>query len=152
MASEILRSAKAKNKKLVLPVDCVVASEFKNDATRKTVPVNAIPADMMGLDIGPETVRLFSGELTNAKTIVWNGPVGVFEMDNFALGTNALAKVLAECTSLGAVTVIGGGDSASAVKKAGVSGKMSHVSTGGGASLEFMEGKVLPGVAALTDK
>jgi len=152
MAAEILRAAKIKNKKLLLPVDCVAASEFSNEAARKTVPVNAIPADMMGLDIGPETVKLFSRELTNAKTIVWNGPVGVFEMENFAQGTNALAQVLAECTSRGAVTVIGGGDSASAVKKAGVSGKMSHVSTGGGASLEFMEGKVLPGVAALSEK
>jgi len=105
----------------------------------------------MGLDIGPKSIKLFSGELMKSKTIVWNGPMGVFEMDNFAKGTFAIAETLAKVTENGAVTVIGGGDSAAAISKAGLEEKVSHVSTGGGASLEFLEGKILPGVAALTD-
>lgn len=152
MAKEILADAEKKNKKLLLPVDTVVAQEFKNDAESKVVPRGGIPADMQGLDIGPKSIEAFSEELLKAKTIVWNGPMGVFEMDNFAKGTNAIAKILAEATEKGAVTIIGGGDSASAVKKAGVADKVSHISTGGGASLEFLEGKELPGITALTDK
>ncbi|HNT75465.1 MAG TPA: phosphoglycerate kinase [Anaerolineae bacterium] len=135
--------------KLVLPVDGVIANAFDNDAHSKVVPVTAIEPGWRMLDIGPETIAKYADILKTAKTVAWNGPMGVFEMANFAKGTFAIAEALAD---LNAVTVIGGGDSASAVKKAGVAAKMSHVSTGGGASLEFLEGKVLPGVAALQDK
>jgi phosphoglycerate kinase len=152
VAGKILADAKANGKKILLPVDDVVAREFKNDSPSKIVENGNIPADMMGLDIGPKTIALFSKELENAKTIVWNGPMGVFEMENFSKGTFAIAQALAKATANGATTIIGGGDSASAIKKAGLANKVSHVSTGGGASLEFLEGKVLPGVAALTEK
>lgn len=135
--------------KLVLPVDAVIADKFDAEANTQMVSVDAIPAGWRMLDVGPKTVELYKSTLAGAKLIVWNGPVGVFEMPKFAEGTFALAKLLAES---GAVTVIGGGDSASAVKKAGVAKQMTHVSTGGGASLEFLEGKELPGVAALLDK
>ena len=135
--------------KLVLPVDAVIADKFDAEANTQTVSVDAIPAGWRMLDVGPKTVELYKSTLAGAKLVVWNGPVGVFEMPKFAEGTFALAKLLAES---GAVTVIGGGDSASAVKKAGVAKQMTHVSTGGGASLEFLEGKELPGVAALLDK
>jgi len=135
--------------KLVLPVDAVVADAFDNAANIKTVAVDAVESGWRILDIGPETVKLFKGILASAKTVVWNGPMGVFEMPNFARGTFAIAETLAE---IDAISIIGGGDSASAIKKAGVADKVSHVSTGGGASLEFLEGKVLPGVAALQDK
>lgn len=135
--------------KLVLPVDAVIATEISDTAETQVVPVTAVPAGWKVLDIGPETVAKFKGILASAKTVVWNGPMGVFETAKFAEGTFAIARALAE---LSAITVIGGGDSASAVKKAGVASKMSHVSTGGGASLEFLEGLVLPGVAALQDK
>jgi phosphoglycerate kinase len=151
MAKDLLEKMKSSKMKFLLPVDVVVASEFKNDSPAETVSVDKIPSDKMGLDIGPETIKLFSDELMKSKTIVWNGPMGVFEMDNFAKGTFAIAKTLADTTENGAITVIGGGDSASAISKAGLEDKVSHVSTGGGASLEFLEGKVLPGVAALTD-
>ena len=134
-----------------MPVDVVVADEFKNDSPSNVVSVNEIPADKMGLDIGPETIKLFSEEILKAKTIVWNGPMGVFEMDNFAKGTNAIANTLVEATQNGSITIIGGGDSAAAISKAGLEDKVSHVSTGGGASLEFLEGKTLPGVAALSE-
>ncbi len=134
--------------KLVLPVDVVVADAFDNDANRKVVPVDAVEPGWRILDIGPQTVALFKEKLANAKTVVWNGPMGVFEMPNFARGTFEIAQILAD---LDAVTIIGGGDSASAVNQAGVADKVSHVSTGGGASLEFLEGKVLPGIAALQD-
>lgn len=135
--------------KLVLPVDAVIATEVSDAAETQVVPVTAVPAGWKVLDVGPETVAKFKGILASAKTVVWNGPMGVFETAKFAEGTFAIARALAE---LQAITVIGGGDSASAVKKAGVASKMSHVSTGGGASLEFLEGLALPGVAALQDK
>lgn len=152
LAGEVLEKAKKSGVKLLLPVDVVVASEINNDSPSSIVPIDQIPSDKMGLDIGPETINLFKQEIDSSKTIVWNGPMGVFEMDNFAVGTFAIAKSLADVTGDGAVTVIGGGDSAAAIAKAGLADKVSHVSTGGGASLEFLEGKKLPGVAALTDK
>ncbi len=151
LAKEVLKKSEQTKMKFLLPVDVVVASEFKNDSPSETVKVDNIPADKMGLDIGDETIKLFSDELLKSRTIVWNGPMGVFEMDNFAKGTFAIAKVLAEATKKGAITVIGGGDSAAAIAKAGLDGKVSHVSTGGGASLEFLEGKILPGVEALSN-
>ena len=134
--------------KLLLPVDTVVAKEFSNDAESMVVEDN-IPDGWMGLDIGPKTIEKYSEVLKGAKTVVWNGPMGVFEMPNFAKGTNAIAAVLAD---IDATTIIGGGDSVAAVNQAGLGEKMSHVSTGGGASMEFLEGKVLPGIAALNDK
>jgi phosphoglycerate kinase len=135
--------------KLILPVDAVIADKFAEDANTQVVDVDKIPAGWRMLDVGPKTLELYKRELDGAKLIVWNGPVGVFEMPKFAEGTFALARILAESK---ATTVIGGGDSASAVKKAGVAKQMTHVSTGGGASLEYLEGKELPGVAALMDK
>jgi 3-phosphoglycerate kinase len=149
LANEIMKKAKEKNVKLMLPVDVVVAKEFKNDTEFKTVPIDEIPADMMGMDMGQKSIEMFSEEIRKAKTVIWNGPMGVFEMENFKKGTEAIAKVMAE---IDATTIVGGGDSASAVEKAGLSSKMTHISTGGGASLEFLEGKVLPGIAAIDDK
>jgi phosphoglycerate kinase len=140
--------AKAGNK-LLLPVDAVIADKFDAEAATKVVPVDQVPAGWRIMDIGPKTIEAFKTALQGAKLIIWNGPMGVFEMPKFAEGTFAIARLLA---ASGATTVIGGGDSASAVKKAGVAKQMTHVSTGGGASLEFLEGKVLPGVAALQDK
>lgn len=151
LAKELLSKINSSKVKIFLPVDVVVASEFKNDSPSGIVSVNNIPSDKMGLDIGPESTKLFCDELMKSKTIVWNGPMGVFEMDNFAKGTFAVANALADATSTGAITVIGGGDSAAAIEKAGLKNKVSHVSTGGGASLEFLEGKILPGIAALND-
>jgi phosphoglycerate kinase len=151
LAQEVLAKAKNSNVKFLLPIDFMVADEFKNESTSKVVSADSIPSDKMGLDIGPESIKLFKQELESSKTIVWNGPMGVFEMDNFAKGTFAIAQVLADVTAKGAVTIIGGGDSAAAISKAGLEDKVSHVSTGGGASLEFLEGKVLPGVDALTN-
>ena len=135
--------------KLLLPVDAVIADKFEADANSKVVDVDKVPAGWRIMDIGPKSIEAFKSALKGAKLIVWNGPMGVFEMPKFAAGTFAIARILAES---GATTVIGGGDSASAVKKAGVAKQMTHVSTGGGASLEFLEGKELPGVAALQDK
>ncbi|HOP50111.1 MAG TPA: phosphoglycerate kinase [Ignavibacteriales bacterium] len=152
VAKEVMEKAKAKNLKLLLPVDSVVAPDFNNDAPKTIVDADKIPADQEGMDIGPKSIELFKDAIINAKTIVWNGPMGVFEFDNFAIGTNAIAQALVEATAKGAITIIGGGDSAAAIKKAGLDDKVSHVSTGGGASLEFLEGKKLPGVEALTDK
>jgi phosphoglycerate kinase len=138
--------------KLLLPVDAVVADKFDAEANSQVVDVDKVPAGWRMLDIGPKSVDHFSQALQGVKLVVWNGPMGVFEMPRFAEGTFAIARLLAEATAAGAITVIGGGDSASAVKKAGVAKQMTHVSTGGGASLEFLEGKELPGVAALNDK
>lgn len=134
---------------LVLPVDSVVALEFKNDTEFKTVSQNDIPKDWQGVDIGAKTIELFTNEIARAKTIVWNGPMGVFEMPNFAIGTLAIAEAMARATANGATTIVGGGDSVAALEHAHLADKMSHVSTGGGASLEFLEGKILPGVKAL---
>ncbi|MTI66387.1 MAG: phosphoglycerate kinase [Firmicutes bacterium] len=149
LAKELLKRAKDKGVDIVLPVDTVVAKEFKNDTEFKTVDVNEIPDDMMGLDIGTETSNTFKKVIKEAKTVVWNGPMGVFEMENFAKGTEDIAKALAESN---ATTIIGGGDSAAAVEKTGLNDKMSHISTGGGASLELFEGKSLPGIEAIEDK
>ena len=138
--------------KIVLPTDCVVAPDFSNDAPATTVSVNDIPADQEGLDIGPQTVAQFAEIIKNAKTVIWNGPMGVFEMPNFAHGTAGVAQALVDATALGATTIIGGGDSAAAAEQLGFADKITHISTGGGASLEFLEGKPLPGVVALDDK
>ncbi len=151
LAKRILSKAERSNVQFLLPVDVVTAEEFANDAPAQIVDVDQIPDDMMGLDIGPKTIKVFEEEILRSKTIVWNGPMGVFEFENFAVGTNAISEALVKATENGAVTIIGGGDSASAIKQAGLDTKVSHVSTGGGASLEFLEGKTLPGVAALTD-
>lgn len=151
--ADMIAKAKAEGKKLLLPVDCVTIPDFPNpiDAPvdTKVVDVDHIPADREGADIGPETCKLYAEEIKNAKTVVWNGPMGIFENPILAAGTNAVAKAMAEST---ATTIIGGGDSAAAVKQLGYADKMSHVSTGGGASLELLEGKVLPGIACLNDK
>ncbi len=151
MAGEILERVKGEKVNFMLPEDVLVAPEFKNESPSTAVKIDSMPADQMGLDIGPDTIEKFAKTIEESKTIVWNGPMGVFEFDNFAAGTNAIANALVKATENGAVTVIGGGDSASAIKKAGLAVKVSHVSTGGGASLEFLEGKELPGVVALTD-
>ncbi len=151
LATDLLKQAAAKNVKLILPVDFACAAEVSESASVSYHAAGSIPANLKGLDIGPESVKLFQGELNGCKTVVWNGPMGVFEIDKFALGTMEMAKVLADLTGSGAVTIVGGGDSAAAVAKSGLEKKFSHISTGGGASLEFLEGKVLPGVAALTD-
>jgi phosphoglycerate kinase len=152
LAKEILNEAEKRNIKFILPVDCVIASEFSNNATSEITSVDKVKPDWMILDIGPKTIETFKDVLKDAKTVVWNGPMGVFEFDNFAKGTFEIAKALAEITSKGAVTIVGGGDSASAISKAGLADKVSHVSTGGGASLEFLEGKELPGISAIKDK
>ncbi|MEM4248423.1 MAG: phosphoglycerate kinase, partial [Candidatus Nanoarchaeia archaeon] len=150
-AKEIMSDAKAKNVKFLLPVDNIIADKFDNSANIKTVG-NDIPDEWMALDIGPQTAAAYSAEIIKAKTIVWNGPMGCFEMPNFAQGTLAVCKAVAEATEKGAVSVIGGGDSVSAVNQSKLADKMTHISTGGGASLEFLEGKKLPGVFALNDK
>ncbi len=149
LAKKLMLDADAKGVKMLLPVDTVVAREFKADAEYMTVDSDRIPDGYMGMDIGEKTAKLFGEEIRKAGTVVWNGPMGVFEFDAFAKGTAAVAEACAECKG---TTIIGGGDSASAVKKLGYADKMTHISTGGGASLEFLEGKVLPGVAALDDK
>jgi len=149
LAKDLMAQAKQKGVNLLLPVDAVVAAAFAADAEHKTVKADAIPAGWMGLDIGPESAKLFAETIRAAKTVIWNGPMGVFEFPAFAEGTKAVAAACAECAG---TTIIGGGDSASAVKKLGFAKQMTHISTGGGASLEFLEGKVLPGVAALNDK
>lgn len=149
LAAELLQEAAARGVELLLPVDVVVADRFAADAQRQVVAVDAIPPEWQGLDIGPKTQELFASAVRRARTIVWNGPMGVFEWEAFAAGTMALARALAEAD---ATTIVGGGDSAAAVEQAGVADRITHISTGGGASLEFLEGKELPGVAALWDK
>ncbi|MEY8415183.1 phosphoglycerate kinase [Tissierella praeacuta] len=148
LANELLKKAKNNNVKLMLPVDVAAAKEFKNDTEFKTVKIDNIPNDMMGLDIGEKSIELFSNIIKEAKTVVWNGPMGVFEMENFAKGTYAIAKAMAESE---AVTIVGGGDSASAVEKSGYADRMTHISTGGGASLELLEGKILPGIESISN-
>ena len=151
--AEMMAKAEKLGKKLLLPVDTVIAAEFPDpidaEIATEVVPSNAIPADKMGLDIGPETAKLFAAEVKAAKTVVWNGPMGVFENPCLSKGTTAVAEAMAECEG---TTVIGGGDSAAAIKKLGLADKVSHVSTGGGASLEFLEGNGLPGVDIIAEK
>jgi phosphoglycerate kinase len=148
-AVAILEKAKAKGVKLLLPLDNVIATGFSNDADRKMAATGEIPDGWMGLDIGPESIKVFTEAIVNSKTILWNGPMGVFEFSNFAAGTNAIADAVVSATQNGAFSLIGGGDSASAINKAGKSDQVSFVSTGGGAMLEFLEGKELPGVKAI---
>ena len=150
LAKELMEKAKQKNVKLVLPIDNVIAKEITPDAENKVIDSDNIPDEWEGLDIGPKTVELFKEELKDAKTIIWNGPVGFSEYEIFANGTRSIAQALAEKED--AVTIIGGGDSAAAIEKMGLSDKMTHISTGGGASLEFLEGKKLPGIECLLDK
>ena len=149
LAKETMKKAEEKGVKLLFPVDTVCGKEFSNDTEIKTVDSKDIPDGWQGLDIGPESIKIFTDELRKAKTVMWNGPLGVFEFENFAKGTNAIAKVLSE---IDATTVIGGGDSAAAVEKGGFADKITHISTGGGASLEFLEGKPLPGIECLENK
>ena len=149
LALEEMKKAKAKGVKLLLPIDTKIGKEFKPDTESKTVAWTEIPDEWEGFDIGEKTIEMFKKELQNAKTVIWNGPLGLFEFEQFAIGTNEIAKTLAE---LDATTIIGGGDSAAAVTKAGLADKMTHISTGGGASLEFLEGKKLPGIECLQDK
>ena len=148
-ALEMIEKAKKNGVKLLLPTDTVAADDFSNDAKRQVVSTMAIPESWEGMDIGPDTIKTFCGAVKGAGTVVWNGPMGVFEFDNFAAGTRAMAQALADS---GAVTIVGGGDSAAAVEQLGFADKITHISTGGGASLEFLEGKELPGVACLLDK
>ncbi len=149
LARQILASAAEKGVHLVLPTDTVVADRFADDATKRTVPVTGMEAGWMGLDIGPATAEAYAELIRKAGTVVWNGPMGVFEMPSFAAGTKAIADAMAQATANGSVTIVGGGDSAAAIAQFGQATNVSHVSTGGGASLEFLEGKTLPGVAAL---
>ncbi len=149
LAGQLMAQAKEKGVKFLLPLDNVIAQEFKPDAVHKTVLSDEIPSDWEGLDIGPKSCELFGAEILKAKLVVWNGPMGVFEMPAFAIGTESIANYMSKCEG---ITIIGGGDSAAAVEQMGYVDKMTHISTGGGASLEFLEGIVLPGVAALNDK
>ncbi|MBL7996478.1 phosphoglycerate kinase [bacterium] len=151
MARDIIERAKSSEARILFPSDCVVAKEFKNETEFRTVPINAIPEGWMGLDIGAATVETYREEILSAGMVVWNGPMGVFEMPNFAAGTRAVAEILAEATKKGCTTIVGGGDSAAAVTEMGFEDKVTHVSTGGGASLEYLEGKKLPGLEALTN-
>jgi phosphoglycerate kinase len=152
LARRVMEEASAKKFRLLLPTDHVVGAEFKADTQTRTTPVAETPEGWMGLDIGPETVRQFSAEIARAQTIVWNGPMGVFEMPAFARGTIEMAQAIAAATARGATSIVGGGDSVAAIHQAGLADKVSHISTGGGASLEFLAGRKLPGVEALTDK
>ncbi|KAJ6802099.1 phosphoglycerate kinase, cytosolic [Iris pallida] len=151
LATALFEKAKSKGVSLLLPTDVVVANKFAADAESKVVPASGIPDGWMGLDIGPDSIKTFNQTLDTTKTVIWNGPMGVFEFEKFAVGTEAIAKKLADLSGNGVITIIGGGDSVAAVEKAGLADKMSHISTGGGASLELLEGKSLPGVLALDD-
>jgi phosphoglycerate kinase len=151
LAKELEAKAAAKGVQMLLPTDVVLADNFSPDANSQIAKIEAIPDGWMGLDIGPDSVKVFQEALADCQTVIWNGPMGVFEFDKFAAGTNAIAHTLADLSAKGAITIIGGGDSVAAVEKVGVADKMSHISTGGGASLELLEGKVLPGVAALDE-
>jgi phosphoglycerate kinase len=151
LARELEAKAAAKGVQFLLPTDVVLADTFAPDANSQIAKVENIPDGWMGLDIGPDSVKLFQDALADCKTVIWNGPMGVFEFDKFAAGTNAIAHTLAQLSATGTTTIIGGGDSVAAVEKVGVAEQMSHISTGGGASLELLEGKVLPGVAALDE-
>jgi phosphoglycerate kinase len=152
VARDLIAKARAANVRLLLPVDALIADAFSADAQKRVVSVDAVPEGWRILDIGPETVKLYSEEIARAQLVIWNGPMGVFEMEPFAAGTHAIAQAMAAASERGATTIVGGGDSVAAVEQAGLAEKMSHVSTGGGASLELLEGKVLPGVAALQDR
>ena len=149
LAKDLMQQAKRKKVQFFLPKDSVIAKEFKNDTEFKTVSISEIPEEWIGLDIGAKTVEIFRKIILQSKTVVWNGPMGVFEMENFSGGTRGTAEAMAECEG---TTIIGGGDSASAIEKFGLSDKITHISTGGGASLEFLSGKELPGIAAITEK
>jgi phosphoglycerate kinase len=151
LARELEAKAAAKGVQLLLPTDVVLADNFAPDANSQVAQIDAIPDGWMGLDIGPDSLKAFQAALADCKTVIWNGPMGVFEFDKFAAGATGIAPTLAELSAEGCCTIIGGGDSVAAVEKVGVAEKMSHISTGGGASLELLEGKVLPGVAALDD-
>jgi phosphoglycerate kinase len=151
LALEIIEKAKAKGVKLLLPVDSLAGDSFSNDAATQVVDNRAIPDGMMGLDIGPEAIKMYVAAIAGAKTILWNGPMGVFEMPTFAAGTKAVAEAIVAATEAGGYSLIGGGDSAAAINQLGFGERVSYVSTGGGALLEYMEGKVLPGVAALQE-
>ena len=151
LCKDLLKKAEDKGVKLILPLDTVIADDFNNDANRKTVEAGSIPDEWMGLDIGPDTIKLFSEVIENSKAILWNGPMGVFEFPNFANGTIQIAEAVVKATEKGGFSLIGGGDSASAINNLGYGDKVSHVATGGGALLEYMEGKTLPGVAALEE-
>ena len=152
LARKLIAEAKQRNFRLLLPSDHVLGAEFKADTKTQTTSVSATPDGWMGLDIGPDTIANFSAELSRAKTIVWNGPMGVFEMPSFAKGTLEIARAVAAATANGATSIVGGGDSVAAIHAAGLADQVSHISTGGGASLEFLGGRKLPGVEALTDK
>jgi len=152
LATKMLKTFESADVHVMLPIDVVAAKEFSNDSPFENVDVDQMPSNYMGLDIGKKTRKIFKDIILKSGTIVWNGPMGVFEFSNFAEGTNTIAEALAEATSNGSITIVGGGDSAAAIKNAGLEDKVSHISTGGGASLEFLEGKILPGVAALNDE
>ena len=151
VALDVIKKAKENGVNLVLGTDCIAGDDFKNDCNTQICPANAIPEGWEGLDAGPETRKAFAKVIEDAKTILWNGPAGVFEMDNFAGGSKAIAEAIAKATANGAFSLIGGGDSVAAIEKSGLADKISHISTGGGASLEFLEGQILPGIAALSE-
>ncbi|MGB3789371.1 MAG: phosphoglycerate kinase, partial [Phormidesmis sp.] len=151
LATKLEAKAKEKGVEFLLPTDVIVADKFAADANTQTVSVDSIPDGWMGLDIGPDSVKTFQDALADCKSVIWNGPMGVFEMEAFAKGTTGIATTLAGLTDKGCITIIGGGDSVAAVEQAGLADQMSHISTGGGASLELLEGKTLPGIAALDE-